>query len=920
MWRAGCGLAMTWQVMALAKGPARSTMPARFNIAPMSSDAFGFARTKVQQPRLRAGLLARPALASRLAAGLAHQRLTLVSAPGGFGKSSVLLQALAEGGIAHAWVSCDADDTLPRLASAIAAALDPFDLPWRQAPESLTATIDRPEGARAFRDALVNALAATEVDRAVLVLDDLHRLSHDGQHDGLHELLAPLAWALPPNWGLAVSTRVDPPWPLARLRAAGELAEIRQDDLRFTAEEVQALAGDDAPALLARTEGWPVGVTLALGGARNAQPVRSERHAVDYLRSEVLDALPPELRDFLVRSSVLPELTAARTAAVTGRADSVRWLDEIERRGLFYQEVDSTERTLRLHDIFRAALEAERLLLPLPEQRALWRRAADTETDPTRRFDSLLQAGDPAAAVDALCDVAPTLVAATGRQDVVEMMARLPAEVAERSPRIALLRGLLAWEAMDLDAMVDQMKRAVVLSTDASDAEGRDLARAYTALALNAVSPIGNPRSDPAYEVTVGPATPRRTRVIVALYQAWNAFDLADFEATNRHYAEVFDQLAHLRDTALWYQATPGTAYFGNRALEPLLERFADGALRAAGDDVSTLRGMALATRGYLRLWQGDLAAARHALDEAMSLCAWTNDPHNLATYVLTGWLVCRTAQGELEVALPRYLSAMQRIDGMTGPEGRGPGWYFHWFELRCALMAERHDLARRALASLRRMAPATIFATHTGLVGVVDAYEAWLGGDTARAAAQIDRSRQHYGRNDAQGIVTALGVQRAGLALIEGDEDLAGSVLAQVLNELPQRGFALAAQFAGRGMLQRLAASRATRGLTAEARALLQAAAGTPGAPATTAVPAATGLGDEGGSAVADIVGDSGDAVSSRELEVLALLAAGDSNKIIARQLGLSPHTVKRHVANILGKLGVQSRGQAAARFRQMA
>ncbi|MFO1338232.1 MAG: hypothetical protein U1F53_08345 [Burkholderiaceae bacterium] len=267
----------------------------------MSSDAFGFARTKVQPPRLRAGLLARPALAARVAAGLRQQRLTLVSAPGGYGKSSALVQALADGGIAHAWVACDADDTLPRLAAAIAAALDPFDLPWRQAPESLIATIDRPDGARAFRDALVNALAATEVARAVLVLDDLHRLSHDGQHEGLHELLAPLAWALPPNWGLAVSTRVDPPWPLARLRAAGELAELRQDDLRFGADEVQALAGADAPALLARTEGWPVGVTLALGGARTAQPVRSERHAVDYLRSEVLDALPPELRDFLVR-------------------------------------------------------------------------------------------------------------------------------------------------------------------------------------------------------------------------------------------------------------------------------------------------------------------------------------------------------------------------------------------------------------------------------------------------------------------------------------------------------------------------------------------------------------------------------------------------------------------------------------------
>lgn len=864
----------------------------------MSIDTIGFARTKVQQPRLRAGLMPRPALAARLATALRGSRVTLVCAPGGFGKSSAVLQALAESGLAHTWVSCDVDDTLPRLAAAITAALEPFDPPWRQDPEALIATIERADGLRVFRDALVNALAATEIERAVLVFDDVHRLPHET----VHELLAPLAWALPPSWGLVVLARVDPPWPLARLRAAGELAEFRQDDLRFTADEVAALAGDRAPALLARTEGWPVGVTLALGNAAAAQPVRSERHAIDYLRSEVLDALPADLRDFLVQTSVLPELTAMRTAAVSGRADSARLLDEIERRGLFYQEVDNPERTLRLHDIFRAALEAERQALPRGAQQALWHRAAETEPDATRRFDSLLRAGDAVAAARTLCAAAASLVAATGMQGVLAMLDRLPPAIVEKSPRVALVRGLLAWEGMDLQAMCDHMKRAVVLYEQAGDADGRDLARAYTALAINGMSPIGYPRRDPAYDVEVGPATPHRTRVIVALHLAWHAFDLSDFEATNRHYGEVFDHIARERDPSLWYQATPGNAYFGNRALEPLLLRFAEGALRMAGDDYPALRGTALAVRGCQRLWRGDTAAARAALDEAMSLWAWCNHPQTLATYALTSWLVCRTVQGEIDAALKGFHEALPRVEGLFNADGRGPGWYFHWFELRCALMAERDDLARLALASIRRTVPSSMTDSHTGVAQVVDAYEAWLDGDTARAGALLDDARRYYGANDALGIVTALGLQRAGLALQEGDEATAATALVQALSGLPERGFEMSMLFAGRSLLARLATSRAARALGDAQRTLLESAAGasTPPASATTA--------------------DGGEAMSARELEVLAQLAAGDSNKVIARQLGLSPHTVKRHVANILGKLGVQSRGQAAARYRQSA
>ncbi|WP_284619180.1 LuxR C-terminal-related transcriptional regulator [Aquabacterium humicola] len=887
----------------------------------MASDAFNFARTKIQPPRLRAGLLLRAALAERIAGDLLHARLTLISAPGGFGKSSAIVQALetatARGQLRFAWIACDDGDTLARLATALVAALEPFDLPWRLSPEALIGALDRPDGQRGFRDALVNALAATELPRGVIVLDDVHRLTDER----LLEFLATLPPLLPEHWGLAMITRVDPPWPLARLRASGELAEFRQDDLRFGAGEIEALAARAGPGLseapdelLARTEGWPVGVSLAIAGPRTASPVRSARHAIDYLRSEVLDHLPADLRSFLVATSVLPELTAARAAAVSARADAAACLDDIERRGLFYQEVDSIERTLKLHDLFRDALQAERERLPGPEQDALWRRAADSEPDITRRFHYLMQARAHDAAVQALTRAAPALAAAGMIDAVREMLAKLPPELLAQSPDVALLRGMVAWEvSMDLEAMLGHMKHAAREFAARGDVAGNDLARAYAALAVNGMSPIGAPQVDPAFEVTVTEATPPLTRAIVALHRAWHAFDLADFESTNRHYGELLDQLANHRDVALWYQIVPGVAYFGVRALEPMLQRYAAGALRAAGEDYPALRAVALAIRGCTQLWRGEFAEARTQLDEAASLCAWVNFPQGLSLYALTGRLVCRTMQGEIDAALAAYHDELPRVSDVFGDDGRGPGWYFHWFELRCAVMAERRDLTRSALEALRRTMPASTATSHVGVVRVIEAYTTWLDGDLATAAAQMQAVQSHYRQHDAVGIVTALTLQRAGLLQQLGRSTDAGRALQEALDGIRQRGYPVSAHFAGAALLQRLADGAAADMLDDAQRAILRsivpmddddAEATLSRAPATVVAP--PGPDELGGI----------EPMSARELEVLALIAAGDSNKLIARRLDLSPHTVKRHVANILGKLGVGSRGQAAARY----
>ena len=333
-----------------------------------------FALSKIQPPRPRAGLVARPALEAALGAALATHRLTLLQAPAGYGKTAALTRQLRQlpAGCALAWVSADEDDQLQRFLACLTAALEPHDLPWRVAPDAL-ATLARAEhGVRDVAGEIVNALAAAEAERGLIAIDDAHRITDPQVFALLHAMVE----RLPAQWAVVIASRVEPPLPLARWRAAGELAEFRQHELRFDEAGVAALlalappgtGNPDAQALLARTDGWAAGLRLSLA-VRNGGPPHgaapsaqlTQRHLFDYLAAEVLADMPDALRSFLVRCSVLPELSATRCAQVSGQADAAQLLEQVERRGLFVSVLDADDLTLRLHDLFRDFLE-ERLL------------------------------------------------------------------------------------------------------------------------------------------------------------------------------------------------------------------------------------------------------------------------------------------------------------------------------------------------------------------------------------------------------------------------------------------------------------------------------------------------------------------------------------------------------------------------------
>jgi len=252
-------------------------------------DAPRFAITKIQPPRSRVHRVERAALSAALTQALVDHRIVLLQAPAGFGKTALLAAQWPRlpAGTALAWVSLDEDDDAQRVFACLAAALEPHDLPWRTDPEALIARVGEVAqdgqqgdqsgpGARRAMAELQNALAGCDAPRGVIVLDDLHRV----QAPRAHALIDALIERLPPQWTVVLSTRVQPPQSLARWRAAGELAEFDQNDLRFNANEAAALADAEATPhlqlqlreriaeLFERTQGWPAGLQLCIAALR----------------------------------------------------------------------------------------------------------------------------------------------------------------------------------------------------------------------------------------------------------------------------------------------------------------------------------------------------------------------------------------------------------------------------------------------------------------------------------------------------------------------------------------------------------------------------------------------------------------------------------------------------------------------------
>ena len=349
----------------------------------MSADAL--LSTKLRAPPARQDRVARPRLIDRLAEGLrGGRRLTLISAPPGFGKTTLIREWMAAAPRAVAWLTLDdGDNDAAGFVRYVAAALDSppaIGLPKQElAPQEHLV-------------ALINALAADGTERT-LVLDDYHAVRNFTVHDLVTFLLA----HQPPSFHLVIGTREDPPLPLARLRGRNQVTEVRERDLRFTLEETSAflnrtlrlsLSSAAVASLASRTEGWITALQLAglalvtSGGEEHpagaadrfvAAFAGDDRYVVDYLVAEVLECQPESVADFLRQTAVLDRLCAPLCTALTGREDSQAMLEHLEAANLFLSPLDNRREWWRYHVLFAEML---RLALPARQQCELHRKAA----------------------------------------------------------------------------------------------------------------------------------------------------------------------------------------------------------------------------------------------------------------------------------------------------------------------------------------------------------------------------------------------------------------------------------------------------------------------------------------------------------------------------------------------------------------
>ena len=326
--------------------------------------------TKLHLPGPRPGLVPRPRLTARLDEGLAWG-LMLACAPAGYGKTVLLADWARRGGRPAGWLSLDAGDNDPaRFWRHAVAALDRA----RPGIGDRVAPLLGPPAPSSFQGlvtALINDLAARPGDgEALLVLDDYHVIGSPQ----VHESLAFLVEHRPAGIGVVLASRSDPPLALARLRARGQLTEVREAELRFTPAEAaellqhaaSALPDASVAALAARTEGWAAGLQLAALSLRGHEDAAafvaaftgSHRYILDYLAEEVLDRQDEQLRAFLLDTSVLERLSGPLCDAVTGRRGSQALLEQAERAGLFLIPLDEARGWWRYHHLFADLLRA----------------------------------------------------------------------------------------------------------------------------------------------------------------------------------------------------------------------------------------------------------------------------------------------------------------------------------------------------------------------------------------------------------------------------------------------------------------------------------------------------------------------------------------------------------------------------------
>jgi LuxR family maltose regulon positive regulatory protein len=882
--------------------------------------------TKTLPPTPHASRVPRPRL-EMLLAEVSERKLSVLRAPGGFGKTTLALswvEQVRARGDKVAWLSLEADDNEPRrFVCYVIHALR------RACPGIGQKSLDAARSAplRELLALLVNEIVDCD-DEIFLFCDDYHVVTNET----IQEFVSSLLRHAPANLRLVLLTRSEPPLELGSLRGRGELLEVDAARLRFTRDETRAFLGAAAPSPLTQnevesihglTEGWPAALritALSFGEGRDPAELlrtlaRSPRSIGGFL-DELCASLPPDLLDFLERTSIVERLSPALCDRITGREDGAERLAQLESRQLV-AALDDAGQLFACHQLFREYLLQRLARHHRAEISELHRRAgawyASRELD-TESVKHLLAAGDTEAALTRVAHSAERLLESGDLLTLLDLERQLRSKFIQQPVTLQLA---ITWaEVLTLSGEealghIATVESAVALSaTEVASVARREC------LALRAVaSGLADDPSEAAQWVRRYDARPEDRPIVrgsvsnVARYVAicearWDALyalphasdrDVADtlpavYEANLCGIAELARarsgpaerHLRHSLEVGRRARQFAGATGMAQGAYAELLYETgrlgeAEALLRdaigvvASGVSLDTvMRGLVTAARLAMRRRQPDQAAAHLDRAEAIGL---TRDWPRLVAAAVYWRLRLHQAEG-LAVPALGALKRLQQIRASVESHAmRGLEGVSHYCVMGQALIDLDQQRARRAVASL-----APLFAA------AVDDGANLL---AIRLGTLLARAQWH-----ARAIPQALRAFRHVLELAE-PSGFAGSI-ADEGADVPQL----------LDLLERSSGEPPValrKGFVAKLRELA-------GSPATgrplDAGPAARGAPSP---------------LSPRECEILELIAEGHSNKWMARQLGLGPETIKTHLKHIFAKLGVERRTQAVLRAKEL-
>jgi LuxR family maltose regulon positive regulatory protein len=886
--------------------------------------------TKLHVPRWRRSLVARPRLSERLSRG-AESALTLVSAPAGFGKTTLLTEWLASApadGRSVAWLSLDQRDNDPALFwTYLVAALKTAAPGIGAGALSLLQPPEPPSEAGLVT--LLNDLDAISND-VVLVLDDYHVIDARDVQDGMAFLLE----HLPPQIHLVIASRTDPALPLARLRGRGELAEIRAADLRFTPGEAAAylngvmglmLTAADVAALEGRTEGWIAALQLAALSIQGREDVTAfidgfagdDRYIVDFLAEEVLQRQPEHVQHFLLQTSILDRLSGPLCDAVTGQDGGKAKLAALERGNLFLVPLDDRRRWYRYHQLFADVLHARLLDEQSDDVPDLHRRASawhEQNDEPSEAIRHALAAQDFERAADLVELAIPAMRRSRQETAVLGWLELLPDEVVRVRPvlSVGFAGALLAggeYEGVearlrDAERWLDAPAAEMVV---VDDEEFRrlpaeiELYRAAQALVRDD-GPGTVRHARRALELS--PADEHLGRASAAALMGLAFWASGDLEAGYLGYAECMAGLwraGHIADTfgcaiALAdIRRTQGRLGEAMRTYEQALQR-------ASEQSGPVLRGTADMYVGMSEVHRerDDLPAATQQLLRSQDLGEHLGLPQNRYRWRVAMARI-REAEGDLGGALDLLNEAERLYVGDFFPNVRPVPALRARVRVAQGELGEALGWAReRGLSVADDLSYLREFE-HITLARVLLArYTAERAEHSSQEATRfLERLLRAAEEGQRTGSVIEILVLRALAHQARDDIPAALASLRRAVTLAEPEGYVRIFADEGPPMASLLRAA-AKQGITPSyVRRLLAAINKT-----EDGMPASQGLTEP---------------LSERELDVLRLLGTDLGGPDIARELVVSLNTVRTHTKNIYAKLGVNNRRAAVRRAKEL-